>query len=248
MPVSTSKSTMARSVAIIQARMGSSRLPGKVLMEVANQTVLFHVVQRTLRMGTDLVLVATSSLPADDAIADLCDRFAWPCFRGSEQDVLDRYYHAACEHHAEHIVRVTADNPVVCPDQARIAVQHHLKKAADYTHIEGLPLGAAAEVISFAALERAWREARRPVEREHVTPYLYQSGFFKLETVNAPEDVRAPELRLTVDVEDDLKLMRHIYARLYRPGKIIPLSDVVQLIRAEPALASLNAHVLQRSV
>ena len=239
---------MPRSVAIIQARMSSSRLPGKVLMNLAGQTVLFHVVQRTLQMEADLVLVATSSSPADDPIVELCDRYAWPCFRGSENDVLDRYYQAACEHKAEHIVRATADNPLVCPIQAKLALDHHRKKEADYTHIEGLPLGTAAEVISFPALERAWHEARRPEEREHVTPYLYRHGFFKLETVNASGDVRAPELRLTVDVEDDLKLIHRIYARLYREGEIIPLRDVVALLRSEPALASLNAHVLQRSV
>ena len=228
--------------------MGSSRLPGKVLMELAGQTVLFHVVQRTLQMGTDLVLVATSSQPADDAVAEVCDRYAWACFRGSENDVLDRYYQAACEHKAEHIVRVTADNPLVCPTQAKLALQHHRERESEYTHIEGLPLGAAVEIISFPALERAWREARRPEEREHVTPYLYRHGFFKLETLSASENVKAPELRLTVDVEDDLKLMRRIYAQLYREGEIIPLRDVVALMRAEPALASLNAHVLQRLV
>src|SRR5438105_14849460 len=101
---------MPRSVAIIQARMRSSRLPGKVLMDLAGHPLLFHVVLRSLRMETKLVVVATSSEPADDPIAELCDHYAWRCFRGSEEDVLDRYYQAACEHKAEHIVRVTADN------------------------------------------------------------------------------------------------------------------------------------------
>ena len=239
---------MPRSVAIIQARMGSTRLPGKVLMDLAGYPVLFHVVQRASQMGTDLVLVATSSRPADDPIADLCDHYAWPCFRGSEEDVLDRYYQGACEHKAEHVIRVTADNPLVCPNQARVALSHHLSKSADYTHMEGLPLGAAVEVIFLPALERAWREARRPEEREHVTPYLYESGLFKQEKFRAPVELRAPEFRLTVDEADDLELMRKIYARLYRKEEIIFLSDVVALLRSDPALASLNAHVVQRSL
>jgi spore coat polysaccharide biosynthesis protein SpsF len=114
--------------------------------------------------------------------------------------------------------------------------------------MEGLPLGTAVEVISFSALHRAWRETRRPEERGHVTPYLYQSGLFKQEKLHAPPELRAPELRLTVDEEEDLELMRRIYARLYREDEIISLSDVVALLRSEPALASLNAHVVQRSL
>lgn len=239
---------MPRSVAIIQTRMGSSRLPGKVLMELAGRPLLFHVVQRTLQMETALVVVATSSRPADDPIAELCDHYAWPCFRGSEEDVLDRYYQAAHEHGVEHVVRVTADNPLVCPLQGTAVLQHHLKAANDYTYMEGLPLGAAVEVISFFALQRAWREARRREEREHVTPYLYRSGLFKQETIRASDDLRAPELRLTVDVEEDLEVVRRIYARLYREGEIIRLGDVVSLMRSDPGLQSLNAHVLQRSL
>ena len=239
---------MPRSVAIIQARMGSSRLPGKVLMDLAGYPVLFHVVQRSSQMGTDLVLVATSSRPADDPIANLCDHHAWPCFRGSEEDLLDRYYQAAREYDAEHVIRVTADNPLVCPTQARVVLSHHLSESADYTHMEGLPLGASVEVIFFPALERAWREARRPEEREHVTPYLYKSGLFKQERLHAPVELRAPELRLTVDEQDDLELMRRIYARLYHEDDIISLNDVVALLRSEPALALLNAHVVQRSL
>jgi spore coat polysaccharide biosynthesis protein SpsF (cytidylyltransferase family) len=239
---------MARSVIIIQARMRSTRLPGKVLMDVAGQPLLFHVVQRSLEIGSDRVVVATSSHPADDAIAELCDRYAWPCFRGSEEDVLDRYYRAGVEHKAEHVLRVTADNPLICSEEARRALAQHIKSGADYTHSEGLPLGAAVEVISFKALERAWREARLAEEREHVTPYLCRSGLFKVGALPASPELRVPELRLTVDVAEDLELMRRIYARLYHSGKIIPLSEVVTLLRAEPGLTKLNAHVVQRAV
>lgn len=240
---------MPRIVAIIQARMSSERLPGKVLMDLAGEPMLAHVVRRAqATKALSEVVVATAEATADDVIAALCRGEGWQCFRGSEADVLDRYYRCAKQHGAEQIVRITADNPLTCPEQAARAIEHHLITRAEYTHMEGLPLGTAVEVIEAGALERAWREGIQPHHREHVTPYLYEvSGRCRAEKPAAPRELAHPEMRLTVDVAEDLDLMRRIYAALYEPGRLVRLPDVVDLLRTRPELLAINRHVEQRS-
>jgi spore coat polysaccharide biosynthesis protein SpsF (cytidylyltransferase family) len=163
-------------VAIIQARMGSSRLPGKTIADVAGRPLLLHVVERTQRARrVDKVVVATTDRSSDDPIADLCQREGIQCFRGSEDDVLDRFYRTAQAHGADVVVRITADCPLI--DAAVIDKVIARFQAGDCDYVSNIlrytyPDGLDTEVFSFAALERAWREAKKPSEREHVTPYL----------------------------------------------------------------------------
>ncbi|MGH9567164.1 MAG: cytidylyltransferase domain-containing protein, partial [Candidatus Angelobacter sp.] len=165
-------------VAIIQARMGSSRLPGKVLMDLGGETVLARVVRRSRRARLiHATAVATTELIGDDAIAEECRRLGVSCFRGMEENVLDRYYQAALEHSARLVVRVTSDNPLVDPDLIDETVMTILKSDADYANNRSpriYPQGLDVEVCTFDAMERAWRQARRPHELEHVTPYFYE--------------------------------------------------------------------------
>jgi spore coat polysaccharide biosynthesis protein SpsF len=194
-----------RTLAIIQARMASTRLPGKVLREIAAQPMLVRVVERTRRARTvDGVVVATTTDPADDGIARLCASHEYDCYRGSMHDVLDRYYQAASAFTADIIVRITADCPLIDPDIIDHTVNMFLGKSAPLAASPSTnpmrsvtspqfaldfaanrlpppwkrtyPIGLDTEVCSFAALQLAWKEAHQPHQREHVMPYLYETS------------------------------------------------------------------------
>lgn len=242
-------------VAFVQARMGSIRLPGKVLEEIAGDFLLSHVVRRTLQMRlVDETVVATSDAKADDSIATLCDDRGWCCFRGSEADVLDRYVQAARTYNADHIVRVTADCPFVCPHEGDRVVAHQLKTGSDFAHNitvwgSGMPLGTGIEIFTRAALERSWREGHEAHHREHVDEYVGEHPrLFRIERVHAPPHLRRPDLRLTVDTPEDLLLARKVYARLYQPGEIVGLASVVALLDKIPELVEINRHVVQKPI
>lgn len=231
-------------VVIAQARMGSTRLPGKALADIDGHPVLWHVVARARRARTvDAVVVATSERQLDDPIAEFCQLHNISCMRGSEDDVLDRYYLAAREHGADVIVRVTGDCPLLDPEVLDRVVETYLGGDFDYvsnTLLYTYPDGLDTEVFSFAALERAWREARLPAEREHVTPYIRASGRFR--TANVTSDVSLPrrQLRWTVDEPADLEFVRRVYARLGEGGRTFGWRDVLQLLESDPELMRLT--------
>jgi spore coat polysaccharide biosynthesis protein SpsF (cytidylyltransferase family) len=243
---------VARVVAIIQARIGSTRRRGKVLANLAGRPVLAHVVDRTIAAHRiDDVVVAAPYGAQDDVIEEVCKRQGWNCFRGSEDDVLDRYYRAALAWNADHAVRVTADCPLLCPVQLDRVVSRHLEAAADYTHNitvwgSGMPLGTGGEIFRFAALERSWQSGNEPRHREHVDEYVGEHPeLFHIERVEAPPALRHPDLRLTVDTPEDIVLLAWIYDRLYRPDEIIDLRDVVKLLDAHPEVAVRNRDTAQ---
>jgi spore coat polysaccharide biosynthesis protein SpsF len=174
---------MPKTLAIVQARMSSSRLPGKVLLDIAGQPMLMRVLSRTCKAHTlDRVVVATTLDPADEPIEQMCIEQGYPCYRGSLQDVLDRYYQAARAFGAEVIVRITGDCPIMDPEVIDATVGVFFKEAESgfaTTRLpppwrRTLPIGLDVEVVSFASLERAWREADQPFHREHVMPFFYE--------------------------------------------------------------------------
>jgi spore coat polysaccharide biosynthesis protein SpsF len=179
-------------LAVIQARMGATRLPGKVLRDIAGEPMLVRVVERTRRSSRlDGFIVATTSEVPDDAVAELCRARGYPCFRGDQQDVLDRYYQAARQAGAEVIARITADCPVIDPlliDETVQLVAGHCSLVTDHFDFSTnrlpppwgrtYPIGLDVEACTFAALERAWQEADQPYQREHVMPYLYEGVVF----------------------------------------------------------------------
>jgi len=172
-------------VAIVQARMGSTRLPGKVLLDLCGTSVLGWVASRVrLCRLIDEVVIATTTSPADEAIVEEAQRLAVAIFRGDEQDVLDRYYRAARMGNADVIVRITADCPLIDPDLTGETIEQFLAERPDYASNaleRTYPRGLDTEVMSRQALERAWREAREPYQRAHVTPYIYQNpGQFRI--------------------------------------------------------------------
>ncbi len=236
--------------ATIQARMGSTRLPGKVLMTVGTEPVLARVVHRLRRAALiDGIIVATSDRPADDAIVRECNRLQVACFRGSENDVLDRYWQAAQWCGAEAIVRITSDCPLIDAELVDETIQAFLSHSADYTSNaleRTYPIGLDAEVFTIATLERTWRAAREAYEREHVTPYIYEHPeLFRLVSVRDERDYSA--YRLTLDTHEDLQLIRTIYSR-FEGRDDFGWQDVLALMEREPELAQLNARVLQKAV
>jgi len=189
--------------------MGSKRLPGKVLRQIGHLPLLGHVLGRLSQSTHDIaVVVATSVLPQDDAIAAYCATVGARCFRGSELDVLDRYYQCAQLSGFHDIVRLTADNPFTDIEELDRLIDLHLRESNALTHSFGkLPIGLGAEIFSAQALESSWQEGLEPHHREHVDEYLLEHpGRFKTGTLDIPLSKIRPELRLTVDTEDDWRL------------------------------------------
>ncbi len=237
-------------IAIVQARMGSSRLPGKVLQVVAGHPMLWHIVDRLRRApGLDGVVVATSTATADEPVRTLCAEIGVPCFAGSELDVLDRFYRAAEAHSADPIVRITADCPFVDPELVGRVLALYRQGGYDYTaaatgcvafYDQGFkyPDGLDNECFSFAALAQAHREATARSDREHVTPYLYRTKKFRVGLVPADGDWGA--LRWTVDHAADLDLVRRVYEALYHPDRPFTMREILSYVAEHPDLARLN--------
>ena len=207
-----------KTIAIIQARLSSSRLPGKVLRDIAGEPMLARVLARVGRAKLiDQLVVATTSDEADAPIADYCLEKGVACFRGDPYDVLDRFYRCAKQFEADVVVRITADCPMIAPEEIDRVIQAFLDSGADFTtnrlpppFERTSPIGMDTEVCSFPALERAWKEADQTYQREHVMPYLYDTdGRFKVELVNNKPSLG--KLRFTVDTAEDLQLANEIY-------------------------------------
>lgn len=215
---------------IIQARMGSTRLPGKVLKPIAGKALLDHALGRLSLLAYPVkVVVATSDLPQDDAIAQHCLSKGVVVFRGNETDVLDRYYQCARENRFEHVVRLTADNPFTDMEELQRLIEQHLAQHNDYTHSFGsMPLGVGAEIFTFAVLESSAREGHAPNHREHVNEYIQENpGVFRIGVLDVPAAKRCPYLRLTVDTEDDYQRACAIAG--HAPGRWIGTEEAIRL-------------------
>jgi spore coat polysaccharide biosynthesis protein SpsF len=239
-----------RVAAVIQARMGSSRLPGKVLAEIEDQPLLAWTIRgvQSIR-GVSNVVVATTSEPSDDAVAALAVGLGVPVHRGSVHDVLARCHDAVAAYGPDVVVRQTADNPFPDPDVAAAQVRSLIDGGWDYVGIDGWPLGISAEACRMAALETANREATDPADREHVMPFLYrQPDRFRIGRVpRAGRAQPAPEgARYTVDTADDLAFARALARRLGH-GPPVDLAELERILADEPHLLELNAAAEQRS-
>lgn len=266
----------ARIAAIIQARMASSRLPDKVLLEIAGEPMLRRVWARTSRArNVHEVLVATTEDPSDDRVAAYCAEHGMACTRGSQFDVLDRYYQVASKVGADVVVRITADCPVIDPVLIDEAVETLIGRSptSESTAFDFVanrlpppfqrtfPIGLDVEVGTFAALEQAWRNAHEPQQREHVMPYLYEG--VELSPVTAELSVgrsargfrvaqrnHVPDLgeaRWTVDTPEDLEFVRQVYSRMGGRDDF-SWTDVLELVQREPQLAAINAGVRHKTL
>jgi spore coat polysaccharide biosynthesis protein SpsF len=239
-----------KTAAIIQARMNSSRLPGKVLMDLAGDTVLARVVRRLRRANLiDEIVVATTCSAVDQAIVDECQRLRVRIFRGEENDVLDRYYHAAQGIDADGIVRITGDCPLIDPQITDNTIRWFLDQQPDYasnTLERTYPRGLDTEVMTWDALACAWREAHVPYQRTHVTPYLYENpDRFDILAVKGPVDYS--DHRWTLDTPEDLAFIRAVYDRLDNDDGF-SWHDALVVLQREPELAGLNRGVMQKAL
>ena len=239
--------------AIIQARMGSTRLPGKVLMKIEGKPMIWHVIDRLKRSKLiDLLVVATTTNKEDDPLEFFLKKAGINFYRGSEQDVLGRYYQAALIFHSDVIVRITGDCPLIDPGITDDVISAYLKRQHEYDGASNVicrtfPRGLDTEVFSFLVLKKMWKKAKRPLDREHVTPYLYRhSNIFKMLSVKNCKDFST--LRWTVDEVSDLHLIKSIYKNLYLKKRIFGFNTVINLLKSKPRLATINSHVKQKKI
>lgn len=224
---------MSQAVIILQARMASTRLPGKVLAPIGARTLLGHCLAR-LRAGSAApVMLAITTNPEDDCLVEAAGAYCVPVFRGPDEDVLQRYVLAARSVGARFVVRATADNPVVDIDGPERLLRLLRSTGADYVIEEGLPCGAAVEAVTVEALNRAAAGATTPFDREHVTPLIRRDvARFSPLVVKAPAHLRRPEVRVTVDTDQDLESMRQLASRMGNWSNVPELAQVLRVIDA----------------
>jgi spore coat polysaccharide biosynthesis protein SpsF len=237
---------MNKNIVIIQARMGSSRMYGKVLKQVCGKTFLNHQIRR-LRYSKEIdgIIVATTTRTIDDPIEIECKNNKILCYRGSENDVLDRYYQTARNFKLEKddgIVRITGDCPLIDPNVVDEVIKLFNKTNSDYaSNVDPptFPDGLDTEVFKFSTLERAWREAKMSSEREHVTTYiLNHKQYFKI--ANLKNDINLEHLRWTLDENEDFKFIKYIYERLYDNNSLFLTKDIIQLLKDNPQIGLIN--------
>ena len=236
--------------AILQARMSSSRLPNKVLLPILGRPMLARQVERIQRAKcVDRLIVATSTGSNDDSIAGLAADLDVACYRGSLDDVLDRYYQAAKQASADHVIRLTGDCPLADPDLIDRVFEFYLENHFDYASNARVPAfhdGLDVEVFSFKVLEQAWREAVLPSHREHVTFFMSeQPKRFSLGDYNSGPDLSF--LRWTVDNREDFDLVLRIYESLYPQNPEFTTADILALLEREPAVKTLNSKYVRNA-
>lgn len=234
--------------AIIQVRLGSERLPNKALLPLPfgrGPCMLEHVVQRASAVsGVDHVIVATTDQPADDAIQRFCEDRGLDVYRGSTDNVLQRYVETAKTFGLDTVIRLTGDNPFISPEKISFALRQHMASGVDYTLTEGLPLGTNVEIVTLNALIRAATEAIEAADKEHVTPYVRRQKGFKRQTISMESPLQA--LRLTVDYPSDYALASLIYERLQQEYCYFDFPAIEQLLQENSWLESINQQNTQR--
>jgi spore coat polysaccharide biosynthesis protein SpsF (cytidylyltransferase family) len=238
-------------VAIIQARMGSTRLPGKVLLKIQGKPILWHIVNR-LKFSKYInnIVISTSTSRSDDKIELFAKGNNIDFFRGSENDVLDRVYKTALKFSADTILRITGDCPCVDPFLIDNLIKMFETQKYDYVAIatgagvinvkeNKFPDGLDAEYFSFETLKNTWENAKSPIDREHVTPYMWKvKGRFRNGTLYSKNDYS--NIRLTLDHKEDLNLIKKIYDALYEKDRCFNLKDIIKLIESNPNLVEMN--------
>lgn len=241
-------------VATIEARMGSSRLPGKVLLPLGGKTVLEILIDRVARARyIDQIVVATTINVADEAISKLCEKLNVACFRGSEEDVLDRVLNAAYAQQADLICELMGDSPLIDPLLIDNAITSHLSGNYDYTSNflfeNTFPLGFAVQVFPTTVLAKVAELTQDPVDRSHVSCFIYHNPrLFKLQGVKANIDTFAPDIRFALDTQEDYQLITKVFDELYRMNPFFGAKDVVRYLRKNPALLELNRFIQAKAI
>lgn len=239
---------------IIQARMGSTRLPGKVMKDLEGETVLYHVIERVKQSELiDEIVIATTIHERDDVIVEEAKRNDVEYFRGSEEDVLSRYYGAADKYDFDTTVRITSDCPLIDPNIIDEIIDFYIENpyrlvtnAGPNVEKRTYPRGMDTEVFSFSTLEEAFENAKKTYQKEHVTPYIYEN--YENEIYYYKNENDLSEYRLTLDTPDDYKLIKKIYQELYEGEHNFYLEDIIDLFYQKPDLKKVNQDIEQKEV
>ncbi|AEG59494.1 cytidylyltransferase domain-containing protein [Desulforamulus ruminis] len=241
-----------KTVIIVQARMTSTRLPGKVLKEVFGKPLLEYQIERLKRvLLADEIIIATTINETDQPIVDFCNSVRIPCFRGSEGDVLSRYYNAAKSYKADIIVRVTSDCPLIDPMIIDKVIQFYIQNEEKYDYVSNTlertyPRGMDTEIFSYKALEEAFVNAKELPEREHVTAFIYRRPEqYRLGSVKQTTD--QSQHRWTVDTPEDFRLIKKLLSSLYPLNHEFSMLDCLELLRKHPEWEKINKHIEQKA-
>ncbi len=241
-----------RKLIIVQARMGSSRLSGKVLKEVCGKTLLEHLIVRLKRVKqADKIVIATTIKEEDIPIVAMCKKLDVPFYRGSEEDVLSRYYEAALQYKGDLIVRVTSDCPLIDPCIIDSVVSFYINNQSGVDYVSNClhrtyPRGMDVEVFSFSILKEAHFNAYDPFDREHVTPFI-KSSSSRYSLKNIEYKTNLSHYRLTVDTSEDLELIKKIFKELYFRNPEFKMEDILTVLKANSEWLSINSHVINKS-
>ncbi len=226
---------------IVQARSSSTRLPGKVLKPILGKPMILHELERLQHSKRiDKIVLATSQDESDKELADIVAGNDFKAYRGSLDDVLDRYYQCAKPYQPEHVVRITGDCPVIDWRVVDAVIEKHLAEGNDYTSTsEKYPDGLDTEIVRFSALEQAWKDARMSSEREHVTLYIRNhANQFRCGQMACRQNLN--RMRWTVDEPQDFEFIRQVYGELYEQNNDFSMQDILQLLKRRPALLTIN--------
>ena len=233
--------------AIVQVRTGSSRVPNKVLKVIEGKPIITHVIDRIrLSKYIDDIIIATTDLRRDNIIEEYCRNNNIKYFRGSEQDVLSRFYYTAKSYNVDIIARLTSENPLLDPDIIDIVIKKHIDDNNDYTanNIKRTyPRGLDTEIFNFNILEKVFNNATKDYEKEHVTPYIYDHpNKFKLSNIEAVGKFNRPDIRITLDTYDDLKLLEVLLHHF--KDKEFRIEDIIDFLNENPKLLDFNKDIV----
>lgn len=230
--------------------MGSTRLPGKIIKKVCGSTLLEHEILRVKKSKLiDQVVIATTNKSQDDIVEELVKKIGVKIFRGSENDVLDRYYQAAKKFKATCVVRLTGDCPLIDPEVIDKVVKYYLDNKTIFDYVSNVrpatyPDGMDTEIFTFQVLEKSWRQAKLASEREHVTAYIAKNnGIFRVGNVESNNDYS--EIRLTIDEPQDWQLIEKIFIKLYPEKQDFNLNDILNLLKNNPSYVEINKNIIR---
>jgi len=240
-------------VAIIQARMGSTRLPGKILKTINGKTLLEYQLDRVKQSNIiNQIIIATTVKETDQPIVDFCENYGVEYYRGSENDVLSRYYEAAKSNDGDIIVRLTSDCPIIDPRIIDKTIIYYLENSSNFDYVSNtvertFPRGMDTEVFSVNVLKKAYEEACLERDREHVTAYFYTNPeVFKIGYISNDKDYG--NYRWTVDTSEDFQLIQLIVNKLYKKNEMFYMEDVIDLLEKHQSWVQLNAHIEQKKI
>ncbi|MFC1952772.1 cytidylyltransferase domain-containing protein [Chloroflexota bacterium] len=231
-----------KSAVFVSARTKSTRLPRKVLLDIKGKATIEHLIERAKQPElTDMVIMCTSVHPGDDPLYKIAKKNDIECFRGSPEDKLDRYLNAVYKYELDYAVIMDGDNVFMEPEIVDRIIKRYQETGADYVACKDLPVGAAPHGLSREALERVC-EIKSESDTEVWGGYFVDTGLFKVEYLEFEEELRHPEMRLTLDYHEDFDLLQEIFNILYTPGEVFSLRDVISLLVKNPELMKINSH------